>query len=406
MWYENFAAAASVCVAMNCSVIDALTVQRVEAEACGVPVRSRRNDFWGLFPVEVITLLCALMRLYSRYADGIAYAWDDYIMVAILPVWLGFTLCGAIARFTAFGVDLYTISDPNTITSGLKLFYICETFYFVTLGLCKMMVLSFYLRIFPNTKFRLAAYAIMLYVAIFTLVALFLQIFQCFPVASIWEGWRGDFGEYQCFDVNLMTVVVAANLIGQDVAILLLPLPLLLQLNISWKKRGSIILLFSLGIFVVITSSIRLQYIVIMAKSTNPTYDYTDVIIWTGLEVDISVIVACLPAIRSYLSGRIKFLASTKEGSGSPNDNCNSTKATRTPRKTAQMHLSSIAPKRVMETDHESQIELGDKNMGFTQTEIGTASIVTPDDRSIASMEDGIYVQKTTTMKTSGGSTW
>lgn len=272
------------------------------------------------------------------------------------------------------------------------------------------MVLCFYLRIFPNQRFRIAAYAVMAYIIVFTIVALFLQIFQCFPVSSIWESWKGNFGSYKCLDVNLMTIVVAANLIGQDVVILLLPLPLLVQLNMTWRKKVSIILMFSLGIFVVITSAIRLEYLVVMARTTNPTYDYTDVIIWTGLEVDISVIVACLPAIRSWLSGKFSFLASTNGESGratlSSRGNLPSNKAMKASRRTSHLRLSSVVGNRVADVDHESQIELGDKHHGYTQTEIGTASTVTPDDGSEISTEGRIYVRKTTLMKTSEENIW
>lgn len=83
----------------------------------------------------------------------------------------------------------------------------------------------------------------------------------------------------KCLDVNLVTIAVAANSIFQDVIIVILPLSLLLMRNISWRKRRSIIVMFSLGIFVAITSCIRLDFAVVMAGPTNSTYDYTDGII-------------------------------------------------------------------------------------------------------------------------------
>jgi hypothetical protein len=247
----------------------------------------------------------------------------------------------------------------------------------------------------------------MAYVAVSTAIAMFLQIFQCMPVPSSWESWTGEFGSYQCLNINLMGFVVASNLILQDVVILLLPLPLLLQLNMSWKKRAGITIMFSLGIFVVIISSVRLQYLVALAQTTNPTYDYTDVIIWTGLEVDISVIVACLPAIRSYLSTRIKLFGSSNGGSGRPtmypSDRlAASSKNTMVTRRSSHMRLpdssSNVAD---VDTDQESQIELGDKVLGSTKINIG-ATKLTPEKRSNSS--DGIYVK--TTIRTSAKNPW
>lgn len=133
--------------------------------------------------------------------------------------------------------------------------------YFIGLGLCKLLVLFFYLRIFPNRRFRLATWATIAYIAAYTVLAVFLLCFQCVPARAIWEAWRAEAGGpggdgFRCLDVNLMTIVLAANLIGQDLVTLLLPLPLLLKLNTSWRNRFNIITMFSLGIFVVITSSV------------------------------------------------------------------------------------------------------------------------------------------------------
>ena len=135
--------------------------------------------------------------------------------------------------------------------------------YFVSLGLCKLLVLFFYLRIFPNKRFRLAAYAVIAYISVYTVLAVFLLSFQCVPAHYIWEAWRAKAGpgNFHCLDVNLMATVldgegVCRGVIGQDLVILLLPLPLLLKLNTSWRNRFNIITMFSLGIFVVITSSV------------------------------------------------------------------------------------------------------------------------------------------------------
>jgi hypothetical protein len=59
-------------------------VERIEAEACGAPVRSRRADLWGVLPVEIFTILCIIFRFFARYKTGVEFARDDFIMVAIV----------------------------------------------------------------------------------------------------------------------------------------------------------------------------------------------------------------------------------------------------------------------------------------------------------------------------------
>jgi hypothetical protein len=255
----------------------------------------------------------------------------------------------------------------------------------------------------------MVAYGAIVYVVVFSFVAIFLQIFQCFPVQSYWESWRGDFGSYKCVNINLMAFVVAANLIFQDVFILLLPIPLVVTLHASWRKRAGILLMFSLGIFVIITSAIRLQYLVTIAATTNPTWDYTDVIIWTSLEVDVSIIVACLPSMRSYLGTKLDFFGSSNGKYGrSTLDSYDrhgiSNKSAKNTRLGSEVQLSGVSPSVAdMDTDRESHIELGDKVAGSTRTRIGAAKMA-GDDRSDKSADDGIYVK--TTIMTSENQNW
>jgi hypothetical protein len=54
-----------------------------------------------------------------------------------------------------------------------------------------------------------------------------------------------------------------------------------------------------------LTSQKSVQHLVQFAKSLNPTWDNTDAVFWTFLEVNITVIVLCLPAIRIFLARRL-----------------------------------------------------------------------------------------------------
>ncbi|KAK0706678.1 hypothetical protein B0T26DRAFT_467275 [Lasiosphaeria miniovina] len=204
----------------------------------------------------------------------------------------------------AFGVDVWTV-DSATLTLSLKFFYVGETFYLTILTLTKASILCFYLRIFPDRNFRLVAYAVMAWVVLSGMVFVSLQIFQCMPINFIWEGWKkGEFGPYRCLDINTLGFTMAAFNIAQDIAILILPLPRLAKLDVSRRSRLCIMAMFSLGVFVLVTSCVRLWAIYSFGDSVNPTWDYTNALIWTGLEVAVSIIVTSLPAIRVLISRR------------------------------------------------------------------------------------------------------
>jgi hypothetical protein len=116
----------------------------------------------------------------------------------------------------------------------------------------------------------------------------------------------GDFaGEFQCLNVNALSYAAAASGIAQDLIILILPLPVIATLQMHLKKKILTLLMFSLGVFILITSCIRLKALVQFAKSLNPTWDYVDAVLWTSLEVNISVVIVCAPAIRIFLAQRL-----------------------------------------------------------------------------------------------------
>ncbi|KAK8063072.1 hypothetical protein PG997_015169 [Apiospora hydei] len=83
------------------------------------------------------------------------------------------------------------------------------------------------------------------------------------------------------------------------------------------RKRAQTFVMFSLGLLVVITSCIRLRYLVRFEKSDNPTWDNVDAIIWTHAEVSVSVIVVCLPTVRAALASVApRLLGSTAKTPG------------------------------------------------------------------------------------------
>ncbi|KAK3343865.1 CFEM domain-containing protein [Lasiosphaeria hispida] len=290
------------CVQARCTIEESIETARGAWEACGRPQRSRKADLLAPLSIEIPALLCVFLRLFSRWWTVSRFEVDDYIMMLVALLYIVFESLGSIAAQIAFGVDIWTVKGAN-LTLSLKLFYIGETMYLTILTLTKLSILWFYLRIFPNVMFRSTAYVVMAWVSLSGVIFVILQIFQCVPIPFIWEGWKkGDFGPYRCFDINALGFTSAAFSIAQDIVIIIMPLPLLTKLHVSRRSKLGIIFMFSLGIFVTITSCVRLWTLYTFGDSVNPTWDYTNALIWTGLEVAVSIIVTSLPAIRVLIN--------------------------------------------------------------------------------------------------------
>lgn len=297
-WFKDTVQA---CVETSCNLTDALAVARANDEICHIPKRSRRAYLLSDIPISAVSSLAVFLRLFSRWRFNKRYGVDDWIMVTVAVMNVAFIVTGNYSAMLGFGRDTWYV-DPNDLTFALKLFYISESLYLTLLGLTKVSIIFFYLRIFPNPRFRVFCWVVMCWVLVSTTTFVILQIFQCTPISAIWRSWEGNYPvPYHCFDVNALAYAAASFSIAQDIVILAMPLPLLLSLNTKWRRKVGIVIMFSLGVFVLATSCIRLRFLVLFARTTNPAWDYSDVLVWSGVEVAVSIIVSSLPAIRILL---------------------------------------------------------------------------------------------------------
>ena len=72
------------------------------------------------------------------------------------------------------------------------------------------------------------------------------SIFQCTPVHAAWTRWDGTV-QAQCINVNAVGWISAAINILLDAVTVVLPLPELTRLVLSWKQKIYILVMFSLG---------------------------------------------------------------------------------------------------------------------------------------------------------------
>lgn len=116
------------------------------------------------------------------------------------------------------------------------------------ISLCKISILIFYLRIFPYDKFRVACKIILVWVVVTMILFQMLSLLQCLPISYNWEGWKDKDESNKCLDLTALAFASASINISQDITILLLPIPRLLKLNISCKKKVTILMMFNFGI--------------------------------------------------------------------------------------------------------------------------------------------------------------
>jgi hypothetical protein len=129
----------------------------------------------------------------------------------------------------------------------LQYFYWDEILYILSLGLIKISILLFYLRIFPQKPFRKWVYVLIGLNVCYCIAFSLTMAFQCTPVSGAWLAWSGEF-QAQCVNINYIGWSGAAVGIVFDVATIFLPIPQLVGLNMSLKKKLQVSLMFVVGL--------------------------------------------------------------------------------------------------------------------------------------------------------------
>lgn len=76
--------------------------------------------------------------------------------------------------------------------------------------------------------------------------------------------------------------------------------------------------MFVVGTFITIVSILRLQALVTFGLSQNPTYDQSDIAIWSMVEIHVGLICTSMPALRIFLVHVFPVLAGSLDSSRKP----------------------------------------------------------------------------------------
>lgn len=319
----------SLCAAKSCTIKELLTTRNASSTACGQPVRDNSaasisvplafgSFAFAIFALRIFTRLFTLQKeLYL----------DDYTMALTVLLAIPLTVFAPVLTHYGIGKDIWTLPFDD-ITNALKYFFLAELCYMVDLGLVKISMLCFFLRVFPVRRLQIAIYITMALCTGFSVAFFFATLFQCAPISYAWEQWNGE-KKGRCNDFHLQGYLAAGINIFLDLVILLLPLKQIYDLDISKRKRFSVMLMFLVGVIVTIISSFRLKFAVPFRHTTNPTYDYVTLGYWSVLEVDVGIICACMPSIYQLLKVVWpKLVSRTNRGKSVPTEKTGRTEST------------------------------------------------------------------------------
>ncbi|EEU34878.1 uncharacterized protein NECHADRAFT_55092, partial [Fusarium vanettenii 77-13-4] len=293
------------CVMESCTVKESLVATNLTRTGCGAPIHEKSRACVAHFiTLAVISTLFIIERFSVKPFWGIPIWLDDWsILVSYLLSFVQMLLvvCGVVGH--GLGRDIWTVS-PSDITAFGIYIYAASLAYTAAITMLKLSLLFFYLRIFPAQLVRRILWGTIIFTALFGIAFCLAIAFQCRPISYFWNGWDGEH-QGHCTDANATAWSYAALSIATDIWMLIIPLSQLRSLNLSWKKKVGVGIMFCLGTFVTIMSILRLHSLIKFALNIpNPTRDFVGITIWSGIEINVGIICACLPSLR-FLLGRL-----------------------------------------------------------------------------------------------------
>jgi hypothetical protein len=109
----------------------------------------------------------------------------------------------------------------------------------------------------------------------------------CRPFAGYWAMPPPN---PQCTTLQHYAIVQACFNISSDSLMLLIPIPLITRLNMPWKQKGVLLIIFSMGIFVILAAI--LTKVFNLSNIWDPSY-----MLWYTREASVAVYVSNLPMI-------------------------------------------------------------------------------------------------------------
>ncbi|KAH7007200.1 hypothetical protein EDB80DRAFT_577401 [Ilyonectria destructans] len=192
--------------------------------------------------------------------------------------------------------------DRNTLQSALLYFWAGNFAFFTAFWCSKTTILAFYLQIFPPAfqTYRIIIWIVIAYAVMGYIVAMSLNLFLCWPLKRNWAVNRtACIAEIQ---ISIAFRVGWALHFSSDIIIFALPFLILRRLRMERLVRFGVYCTFGVGAINITFCLTRFMIVEISTDiSAKRVIPLTLLELWSGIDCNIGVIVACMPALRPYI---------------------------------------------------------------------------------------------------------
>ena len=186
--------------------------------------------------------------------------------------------------------------------------YAFTVLYNPALTVTKVSILMLYYRMSQARPFfRYATLTVGLVVILNGIVLTFLNIFRCQPISGAFTEQAAT-----CIDVVTLFICSAPVNVLTDIAILVIPLPMVTAMRLGVRQKVGLVATFMLGVFVTVVDVVRIVYLqealiyqIGADITSSPLADFSwhasYSLMWSAIEVNVGLICACALVIKPLL---------------------------------------------------------------------------------------------------------
>ncbi|KAK8117321.1 uncharacterized protein PG998_005602 [Apiospora kogelbergensis] len=246
-----------------------------------------------------LAVVAVMLRVYVRITRGASLAIDDHTIVGAIFCAAGTLFMTLYAAKLGSGQHIWAANTPDLITL-LKCVYAEPYVYAVSVTTTRVSILLLYHRLFDtnttsNTLYVWQTRFAVGLTGVYPIIMFIVMAAACRPVSFYWTQYLGESGT--CIDVTLFYLAFGIVNMVNDVVILILPIPTIAKLQLSWRKRISIMAIMLLGCFSCVSSIIRIFYLNKLAHEADVAWWLGPGFGWSCIEPSVAIITACLPTL-------------------------------------------------------------------------------------------------------------
>lgn len=244
-----------------------------------------------------LSLVFLAMRLWSRrLAHGkLKLDLSDWLCVGSVV----FTLMTAIDILvgTRFGAGRH-IPALTDLRSLYLIFIIANAAHPAAMGGLKLSILALFYSIFPSRTFRWCCWGVGVFIVLWTAVSIITGIALCIPIQKLWDP---TITGGVCLPLAPMGLAITSAHIFTDLVVLFMPVPVVLKLKTTRRRKTLVISSFMVGVVVCVISIVRLPVWVTSGSTGDFGWDNIPGAMLAVAELTIGILAASAPIYRPFL---------------------------------------------------------------------------------------------------------